>query len=725
MAVARMLKVVVLAHQAVMDDLVGAMQHAGVVDLESSPADMPSAELAADDRRVRRLEEHLADVSFVRDFLGRHHTSDQPFGAFVSEKTHLSEAEYHALSADAGVLQLYRECEEISSRIATHERERERLLVLADELSPWEPLRTQFARLRDTDTVEVFTGTVPAVQGPAIREALREVATDVSVEELSSVGGRAAWVVMAHRDAVKAVRDALALTDFQDAAFPGLMDYPAEERARALGRAGEISDETEALDRLARELATNNYHRSVALAEAVASQLDALTVRERFGTTERTFMVTGWVRERQRHALEEALERFQGDADLSLTEPEEQDLPPVVLENPWFIRPFETLTGLYGLPRYDELDPTPLLAPFFLVFFSICISDVGYGAMLIAGAWYIKNKIDVAPGVKLFMDLLMFGGAGAMVAGVLFGSYFALDFAMLSSALPFLPDPVLDPLNELPTFLIGTVLLGMVQVFFGVLVAAYDLARRGDRASAFFDQFSTILMFAALGVGAAVPAALLPAVVLGIGVTVLFKGRALEAALKADGAPAWDRAMGMVWIALLVAALLAWGFSLALPAGWALLALTAVGLGVSRSVRRAVVAMLGGLYAVYSMTAFIGDILSYTRLAALGLSGALVGMVFNRLAGLAMGGASGLFEQGGAGLIGGAIVVVLASLVFVVGHVFNVVINLLGAFVHPARLQFVEFFSKFYVGGGRAFTPFAHRTKSLVLHAGEVRQEGA
>jgi V/A-type H+-transporting ATPase subunit I len=125
------------------------------------------------------------------------------------------------------------------------------------------------------------------------------------------------------------------------------------------------------------------------------------------------------------------------------------------------------------------------------------------------------------------------------------------------------------------------------------------------------------------------------------------------------------------------------------------------------------------------MTAFIGDILSYTRLAALGLSGSLVGMVFNTLAGLVMAGAGGLFDKGGASIVGGIVVVVLASLVFVVGHVFNVVINLLGAFVHPARLQFVEFFSKFYEGGGRSFKPFAHRTKSLVLHAGEVRQEGA
>jgi V/A-type H+/Na+-transporting ATPase subunit I len=449
-------------------------------------------------------------------------------------------------------------------------------------------------------------------------------------------------------------------------------------------------------------------------------------VRERFGTTERTFMVSGWARESQRTELERALEAITADVDLTFEEPGPADKPPVVLENPWIFRPFEVLTNLYGLPRYDEFDPTPLLAPFFLAFFAICVGDFGYGLMLIAGAWYIKNKLDVAPGVEQFMDLLMFGGAGAMVVGVLFGSYFALDWGMVKGALPFLDAvQVLDPLNQLPTFLVLTIVLGLLQLFFGVLVAAYDLARRGDRASAFFDQISTILMFASIGVAAAIPQIAMPAIIIGIGITAIFKGRALQAALGAEGAATWDRALGMGWIALLIAALIAWGLRLSIPVGWVLLGVTVVGLAVSKTVRRSLVGLLGGLYAVYGMTAFIGDTLSYTRLAALGLSGGLVGMVFNTLAGLVMGGATGLFAKGGLGILWGIVVVILAALVFVVGHVFNVVINLLGAFVHPARLQFVEFFSKFYEGGGRAYRPFAKRTKSLVLHAGEVRQEGA
>lgn len=721
-----MLKVTVFAHQSVMDDLVSRMQRAGVLDIESHTAELPTLALPADDARLRALEETLADATFVRDFLGRYHTSEVAFGSFISEKIHLSVEEYDAITLDGDALELYRQCEEISSQAATLERERTRLLQLAEELAPWEPLHLQISQWQGTPHVALFTGIVPASEGPAIRQALREVTSEVSVEELQSVGGRAAWVVMAHRSVLDEVRAALGLTSFQEVSFPALADYPAEERARALDRIEEINAELSALDERARELAAEHYARSVARVEVVASELDSLTVRERFGATARTFVVTGWVRASERNALEQALSDLDADIDLTLEDPGDEDRPPVVLENPWYVRPFEVLTNLYGLPRYDEVDPTPLLAPFFLAFFAICIGDVGYGLMLITGAWYIKNRLDVAPGVKQFMDLLMFGGAGAMVVGALFGSYFALDWTMVKEAVPVLDAvQVLDPMNELPKFLIITVVLGGLQLLSGVLIAAYDLARRGDKASAFFDQISTILMFAAIGVGVAVPSLTMPAVFVGIGMTAVFKGHALQAALGAEDAPAWDRALGLAWIAALLLALLAWSFKVPVPAGWVLLGITIVGLAVTKSVRRALVALLGGLYAVYGMTAFIGDTLSYTRLAALGLSGTLVGMVFNTLAGLVMGGATGLFEKGGLAIVGGIVVVVLAALVFAVGHVFNVVINLLGAFVHPARLQFVEFFSKFYEGGGRAYRPFAKRAKSLVLHAGEARQEGA
>jgi V/A-type H+-transporting ATPase subunit I len=368
------------------------------------------------------------------------------------------------------------------------------------------------------------------------------------------------------------------------------------------------------------------------------------------------------------------------------------------------------------------MDPTPLLAPFFLLFFGICIGDVGYGLMLIAGAYLIKNRLDVAPGVKRFMDLLMLGGASAMIIGVVTGSYLAIDTEQLPQFLQSLA--LINPMDQLTQFLIIMIGLGVVQVFFGVLVAAYDAARRGDASSAVNDQLSTLLLAVMITVAVVVPGAASWAIVLGLGTVMLMKGHAIEAALVNAELPTWERMAGGAWVVAFIGWLTSLAFGGPALVGWAFLGLSAVGLFASTGVRRSVVALLGGVYAVYSMTGFLSDILSYSRLAALGLSSMLVGSVFNLLAGLVWSGSAPMFAKGGFSLVGGVLIVVMASLIFVVGHVFNVVINLLSAFVHPARLQFVEFFSKFYEGGGRGYAPFGYRTKALVLHAQGVQQEG-
>jgi V/A-type H+-transporting ATPase subunit I len=315
------------------------------------------------------------------------------------------------------------------------------------------------------------------------------------------------------------------------------------------------------------------------------------------------------------------------------------------------------------------------------------------------------------------------------VVGVLTGSYFALDPNTLP---PFLKSLMLiNPLEQLTTFLLFAVALGIVQVFFGVGVAAYDAFRRGDPGAAVFEQMSTIFMFAMIGLaaapalGAPVPASWTgPLLVIGIAGTMLLQGRTLQAALRAGDRPLWDRALGWAWAAAVLAWIAVLAFGGSSTVGWTLLGLTVVGLVFSGTVRRCVISFLGGAYAVYGMSAFIGDVLSYTRLAALGLSGTLVGSVFNLLAGMVWAPAAGLWTQGGAGYLWAVLVVAGSIAIFVFGHTFNVVINLLGAFVHPARLQFVEFFSKFYEGGGRPLKAFRFATKSVVLDAGAVRQEG-
>ncbi|MFA5844581.1 MAG: V-type ATP synthase subunit I [Coriobacteriia bacterium] len=722
MSVATMMRVTIFAHRARLDDVVARLQRAGVIEVTAEPVthgedaeELPAVTSAPGDERLRRLDEYAADVHFLRTFLSKYRSSEQPFSSFVSEKFHMDEAEFLRLKPDTGLLGLYRRCEAISDKLASLDRERARLRGLIADLAPWVGFHLQIAEWRGTEHVVLITGTVPAHDGARIRQGLREIADEVTVEELGPVGSRSAWAVLVHRESLEAVRAALSSSDFAEVGFAGLSDYPAEESARAEARLLAIEDDCEAQAKRAGELAAQNFDHVVALDDAIATAREALTIRERFAETERTFVVSGWVPESARPRLERALAPLAEEVEIDLREPTDEERPPVELENPWFLRPFETLTDLYGRPSYGGLDPTPLLAPFFFLFFGICIGDVGYGVALMVGAWLIKTRLDVAPGVKRFMDLLMMGGVAAILVGVPTGSYFAAPADLLPGFLRALI--VLDPLNQLLIFLAITLALGVTQVVFGVLIAAYDAARHGDWNSAVLDQLSTLLLFAAVPVGFLLPTGRVAVVVITLAGMILAKGHVFEAPWRVEGAATWDRAAGVAWTALLTAWVLALAFPVPVSLGWPLLAATLVGMFVSRAVRAAFLGTLGGLYEVYGMSGLIGDILSYTRLAALGLSGMLVGMVFNILTGM-------LWSIRG-GVVATIVGIVAGVALLLVGHTFNVVINLLGAFVHPARLQFVEFFSKFYEGGGKPFSPFRYRTKSLVLNPGAGQEGGA
>jgi vacuolar-type H+-ATPase subunit I/STV1 len=220
-----------------------------------------------------------------------------------------------------------------------------------------------------------------------------------------------------------------------------------------------------------------------------------------------------------------------------------------------------------------------------------------------------------------------------------------------------------------------------------------------------------------------VPEIARPALVLGLGLTFLAKGHVWQVASAAE-ATSRDRTLGLAMLGVLVGLMLALAFGSPGSVLWALTGLLVIVFVLSAGARKAFVATLAGAYEVYGLSGFIGDVLSYTRLAALGLSGLLVGMVFNILGGMVWGGAIGMMSGGGFGILLGVVVALLAVTVLVVGHVFNVVINLLGAFVHPARLQFVEFFSKFYEGGGKSYQPFSYESKTLVLEPDGSRKEG-
>jgi len=290
-----MLKVTVLGYRPVMDQVVEALQHSGVLQIDATAYELPTEEVHSDDPRIRALDEQVAEAHFVRDFLSHYHVNEQPLAAFVTEKFHLSREDYLTLHFDQRVRALYEECLTISDHLGHNERESERLAQLIKDLEPWGPLRYQIREWRGTDTTVLFAGTVPSAEGPEIRQALRDEVAEVSVDELGPVGENQAWVVIAHCSVASQVRSVLAARSFTEVSFPGLSDYPAEEVARAREQLSDVVTVTQGLRERAQSLADAHFHQAVALVQAIDSQRDLLTVRREFARTERAFAITGWI----------------------------------------------------------------------------------------------------------------------------------------------------------------------------------------------------------------------------------------------------------------------------------------------------------------------------------------------------------------------------------------------------------------------------------------------
>jgi V/A-type H+-transporting ATPase subunit I len=318
---------------------------------------------------------------------------------------------------------------------------------------------------------------------------------------------------------------------------------------------------------------------------------------------------------------------------------------------------------MFGVPDYFSFDPTPYLAVSFLIFFGFCFGDVIYGAMLCLVAGYLAWKARWYEGLNDFCMLFFYCGVTTMVVGVLTGSW-ASDLPRYfgeGNLWERLKDrtTLVDPLGRPMLVLLVAIALGVINQFFGIVLKGYGALRKGDIAGAIFDSGLWLI---------ALPGFL-------IVLSMLFFPALPRSVFKA----------GLIMLGL-------GGLGLVLTQGRnerGIVAKAATG-AVS----------LYGILGSYGCISFFGDVLSYSRLLALGLTTVIVGMSFNLMAGLVRG-----VPWAG---------VLLFILVLIIGHAFNFAVSILGSFIHPARLIFLEFFSRFYQGGGLRFRPLS-RDNHLVM----------
>jgi len=330
--------------------------------------------------------------------------------------------------------------------------------------------------------------------------------------------------------------------------------------------------------------------------------------------------------------------------------PEEGEKPPVEIRNNVVIKPFEAITRLYGLPGSKDIDPTPFLAGFFFIFFGLSLTDVGYGFLLFITTATLLIFFKIPKDTKPIISLLMLGGISSFFIGMLFGGYLGVDIKYLPEWIQKIQkfDPIANPL---PVFYLALT-LGVIQIVFGLILKIVRDAKIGLIKEGLLDQGPWIALIFSL---------------------ILFGASELGFILNSSSFPLW-----FVYGSLV---------SLVLTQG--------------RKEDTIIKKFLMGVLSIYNSINFFSDILSYSRLLALGLATSALAFAVNLIAGMA----SGVPYVGG----------ILMVMILVVGHLFNLAVNLLGAFIHSARLQFVEFFGKFITDGGRSFNPFKREERYIVV----------
>ena len=349
-------------------------------------------------------------------------------------------------------------------------------------------------------------------------------------------------------------------------------------------------------------------------------------------------LLEGWVPEVKSEDVKSFMDNQGAYYEISAPTPE--DNVPILFKNDKFSRLFEPIIRLYMLPKYNELDLTPFFAPFFMLFFGLCLGDTGYGAfMVLAVTVYRLMAKNISSGMKPILTLVQILGASTMVCGLLTGTCFG--FNLYDIQLPFLQKMKETIALDNQQMFNLSLILGGIQIIFGMMLKAVN---------------QTIQLGFKYAVG-----------------TIGWIFVILSSAIAFAGAMEMGGTVHMVFV--VAGLLMAYLYN---------------------SPGKNVFVNIGlGLWDSYNMaTGLLGDILSYVRLFALGLSGGILASVFNSLA-------SGMSPDN---VIAGPIVMVL---IFVIGHSINIFMNVLGAMVHPMRLTFVEFFKNSgYEGGGKEYSPF-------------------
>jgi V/A-type H+-transporting ATPase subunit I len=596
-------------------------------------------------------ERIAADLKRAIDDLAEFEESGGMFGGLGGGKLLINKDEFRTTveefdyqSVLNAVMEIENERNDLRQRRGHRENDIEKLL-------PWVQVDAPLEDLAARGQAGIAAGLIGGGRTPEdLLAQLKQVSETADIEVVKRTESQAYLVVFYHRSEEDAVQDVLRHNDFDAQTFEGYTGYAKDRVAEARDEVNQIEASLKKIVEKGKNIVHNKPKLMLAYdyysQEAMRSHANGL-----IGSTRQAGVLEGWIAERDFDALVRDLDQHINDVEVIKISPEEGEDPPIALKNRKSFWPFEVITEMYGMPQAREVDPTPLTAPFFALFFGFCLTDAGYGIVLAVLSLVLMKYLK---GGRKLLWLLFIGGLFTIFMGALTGGWFGLNDDTIPSWLGWVSSMrrslmLFDPFESPMTMFGLALVLGFIQVTFGLIIAMVENLRHRDFMAAVFDQLTWIVLLWSLVLYALSRMGVVPP-----GYNPVFKYAAMAAALgiialsyRASKSPG---------------ARLAWGF-----------------------------------YNLYGITGYLGDVLSYTRLLALGLATGGIGMVINVVAGMA----KGIPFVGYPAMIA----------VLIGGHAFNLAVNALGGFVHSARLQYVEFYPKFFEGGGRPFKPFKKELK--------------
>lgn len=637
MAIAKMKQITLLAEQANKEQLLKAVQELQKLELfdlstleESELLDYYSRETQPKNRAEN--EEKMKAIQSTLNYLKQYMKQPSALKKLRQGKNTYTLSELEQKVTDFSLEQVLDEVRQIEKSMIDIQQERKQLADTESFLRRWEALDFNPDDLIKFEVTEGRVGTISSAKSDEFVAGVK--ATGLAyIEEIYRYKDEAAYLIMGPKDSFAEVSELLNNSQFTLLNYPYSL-RPKEELKSVLAAQKEISDKENQFKKQLRnyssdvenlELSEDYYANIVHREDAKSMLLNGKSL----------FILNGWLEEEEVDDLTSLLNSHVGNENFAILSDEihekDYEAVPTVLKNNAVVEPFESVTEMYSLPKYDDIDPTPMMMPFYLVFFGMMSADAGYGLVLWALTFSALKFFNLEKGTAKFLRFFNLLSYSVIAWGLIYGSFFGVT----------IPTQILSTTSDVITILVLSVIFGFIQMVYGLVINGVVKWKKDERASSYVDGWAWAGMLIGLAL-LIVDMMIMPSAVIRVASYILI----------------FANVIGIVLISTMASKKKGLGFAL-------------------------------GLYNLYGVTGYLGDLVSYTRLMALGISGGSIAVAFNMIVQYLP--VPARFTIG--------IVLIIAL------HSLNIFLTYLSAYVHTARLQYVEFFGKFYDGGGRALVP--------------------